>query len=177
MAVPSLQDNDRPTSGFLTQLIAKLKNAMQSKWLNAKDVEGASSFRYYSNSGSLPPEYQWSLEVIVSAKSIKTFVTSCYGDKDLYNKEVAITDAQFKQLKDKIAAAGIGKKNTDGPVLCGARGMAFSVLKDGKSVFVVNAEDITFKTEGKYDVLQLFQSIMPKDMAEVTESPEALLPQ
>lgn len=176
VAVSSLAQSSTSTVGMFNRLLGKNgqgSNASASvTTLTSATLQKATLISYVMDSGSLPPEYQWTCSIKVMGRKVMVKVTSEYGHKELYNSSKSITSSQFDSFKQSLLKAKVGRNNSAAYPGEGSDGAHFAVWDDTKTIFEASDDEIYVQSG---QLLQLFFPLLTPEMKRVVKDPESLI--
>ena len=138
--------------------------------LTTENLKKATSISYYTDNGSVPPEYHWSMTLTVTPKQVKLKVVKGYDGKVAYSKKQRLTPAQYKQFLGKINKLSIKKKKFNGEPAVGGDSEYLCVKVGSQKVFDANDEELVYKG----DLHAVFHDLLPNEMAQVFRHPDDL---
>lgn len=138
--------------------------------LSKEDVEKASAISFYTDNGTVAPDYHWGMTITVSPKQVNLQVVKGYSGKVVYDKTLQLTPAQYQQFIGGINQLSIKKRKFNGPYTTGGSSEYLCIKRGPLKVFDANKEEL--HCEG--DLTAVFQRLLSDEMAQVFRHPDDL---
>ena len=139
--------------------------------LTKENLEKASDISFYTDNGTVAPDYHWGMTITVTPKHVNLQVVKGYDGKVAYNQTEQLTPDQYKLFIEKMDKLSIKKKKFKGPYTTGGSSEYLCVKQGPLKVFDANKEELHYQG----DLEAVFHDLLPEEMAQVFRHPDDLL--
>ena len=156
----------------LSSLFMALSTACGQKGqaLTKANLEKATTISFYTDNGSVAPDYHYGMTLTVNPKQVNLQVVKGYDGKVAYNKTEKLTPAQYKQFIEDLNKLSIKKKKFNGPYTTGGSAEYFCVKAGPLKLFEANKEELFCNG----DLSAVLHDLLPNEMAQVFRHPHDL---
>lgn len=155
-------------SSIVTLLLSVL--GCKGQALTKNMLQEATSVEFYTDNGTLPPDYQWGMTVTVTRDKVRLRITRGYGERVGYDKTMALTADNYSKLTAGLAAMNIRKKRADNNPTSGGSTRMITV-KRGSEVLFQGSEDYNMTCE-RGDLFSVFHDILGTEMSQIMRHPD-----
>ena len=139
--------------------------------LTQKLLQKATRIQYYTDNGTVAPDYHYGVTVVVSKDSVNLTVVKGYQNHVIYSQTVPLTPDQYRQFIEQLAALSVHNAKADATPTCGGSAESIKVTDDSGVLFQGNiGKSLTY--DG--DLSMVFHAVLPNEMAQVFRHPHDL---
>lgn len=136
--------------------------------LTSKILQKATSIQYYTDNGTVAPDYHFGVTVVVSKDSVSLTVTKGYKNQTIYHETAPLTTEQYQQFIQQLANQSIHHAKSDAAPTSGGSAESIKVMDDNGILFQ-GGNGNALKYKG--DLSATFHDVLPDKMAQVFRNP------
>ena len=140
--------------------------------LTAKILQKATRIQYYTDNGTVAPDYHYGVTVVASKDSVSLTVVKGYQNHVIYSQTVPLTPEQYRQFLEQLAAQSVHNAKTDAAPTSGGSAESIKVTDDGGNVLFQGNISKSLTYDG--DLGMTFHDLLPNEMAQVFRHPHDL---
>ena len=140
--------------------------------LTAKMLQKATRIQYYTDNGTVAPDYHYGVTVVVSKDSVSLTVVKGYQNQTVYSQTAPLASEQYQQFIERLATQSVHNARTDAAPTSGGSAESIKVTDDGGNVLFQGNIGAALTYDG--DLGMTFQDLLPNEMAQVFRHPHDL---
>ena len=142
--------------------------AVDNKRLTSDILQQSTSIQFFTNNGTVAPDYHYNMTVVVTKDSVTLTVIKGYGNKAAYDQTAPLTAEQYQQFIQQLAALSV--HNTDDEPIPTTGGPVESIrVLDGSKLLFGGSTGRSLTYDG--DLSITFHDVLPNEMAQVFRHP------